>query len=322
MPHDPTGHRPRPAIGYALILTMAALFIVNAGISRAAIRGGVDTQTLTTVRVTGSVPVLVAWAALVQPRALRPPRRALLGWIVLMGIVGVAGLQWTYFVAIDRLPIGIALLLEYTAPVLVALWVRFVLGEQVGPTLWPALGLSLAGLALVGQVWQGLALDGVGVVAGLGAAVCFATYFLVGDHTIGPGGPIHVMTWAFVIAAVALNLAWPLSGLDGDVVRGSVSLGGVLDHLSAPGWLLLLWIVVAGTVAPFALALFALRHLPATVVTAVSMTEPVGVTALAWVWFEEALNPVQMVGGAVLLAGIALAQVARPPHEGEPVALT
>lgn len=313
MSDAPTGDgRARPAVGYALILTMAALFIVNAGISRATIWGGIDTQTLTTVRVTGSVPILVVWAAVVHRAALRPPRPSMVAWIVVMGIVGVAGLQWTYFVAIDRLPIGVALLLEYTAPVLVALWVRFAMGRAVGPELWPALGLSLVGLALVGEVWEGLSLDGIGVIAGLGAAVCLATYFLVGDHTTAPRGPIHVMTWAFLIAAATLNVVWPITRLDGDVVTGSISLGGALDHLSAPGWLLLAWIVVGGTVAPFALALFALRHLPATVVTTVSMTEPVGVTVLGWLWFDETLVPVQVLGGVIVLVGIALAQTARP----------
>jgi drug/metabolite transporter (DMT)-like permease len=302
-------------VGYALVLTGAVMFILNAGVARATIRGGVDPGTLTTVRVTGSAVVYALWAVVADRSALRPPRGRMLGWMLLMGIVGVALLQWTYLVAIDRLPIGIALLLEYTAPVLIALWARFVAHEPVGRAIWPALGLALGGLALVAQVWDGLAFDGLGVLAGLAAAVCFATFYLVGEHGISEQDPIWVVLWSFVIAAVALNLVWPITDLTGDDLTRQVSLGGELAHVEVPGWALLLWIVVPGSVAPFALTMYALRHLPATVVSIVSMAEPIGVAALGWAWFGESLTPVQLLGGVAVLAGILLAQRARQaPH--------
>jgi drug/metabolite transporter (DMT)-like permease len=120
-----------------------------------------------------------------------------------------------------------------------------------------------------------------------------------------------VILWAFLIAAVFLNLIWPLTRLDGDIVTGSVSLGGSLDDVTVPGWALLLWVVTLGSVAPFALNLFALRHLPATVVVVVAMVEPVGVTALGWAWFDETLGLIQLAGGAAVVGGIMLAQSAR-----------
>lgn len=311
----------RPAVGYALVLGGAVLFIINAGVSRASIRAGVDPQTLTTLRATGSVPIFALWALLWDRDALRPPRGRMIGWLIVMGVVGVAMLQWTYFVALDRLPIGIALLVEYTAPVLVALWARFVSREPVSARIWPALALSLAGLGVVARVWDGLAFDGLGLVAGFGAAVCFAVYFLVGDHGIADRDPLHVILWAFLIAAVFLNVIWPLTRLDGSVVTGTVSLGGSLEDVTLPGWALLLWVVTLGSVAPFALNLFALRHLPATVVVVVAMVEPVGVTALGWAWFDETLGVVQLLGGAAVVAGIMLAQSARrsaPPPTQPP----
>lgn len=312
---------PRPRVGYGLVVAAAALFIVNAGVSRATIRAGVDPQTLTTVRVSGAVPVFLLWALPLDRSALRPPRGRMIGWLVVMGVVGVALLQWTYFVAIDRLPIGIALLIEHTAPVLVALWARFIARQPVSARIWPALGLSLAGLGAVARVWDGLAFDGLGLLAGAGAAVCFAVYFLVGDHGVADRDPLHVVLWAFLVAAVFLNLLWPLTRLDGDVVTTSASLGGALEDLTVPGWGLLTWVVVLGTVAPFALNLFSLRHLPPTIVAVVSMVEPIGVTALGWAWFGEELAPVQMLGGAAVIAGIVLAQSARRtgPGDDEPV---
>jgi drug/metabolite transporter (DMT)-like permease len=100
-----------------------------------------------------------------------------------------------------------------------------------------------------------------------------------------------------------------------------VSLLGRLAGVSAPVWAVLAWIVVVGTVAPFGLTLLALRHLSATTVTMVAMLEPIGVSALGWVWFAESLDAVALTGGVAVVAGIVLAQSARrapvlvePPH--------
>jgi drug/metabolite transporter (DMT)-like permease len=309
----------RPALGYALVLGGAVLFVLNAGVSRVAIRAGVDATSLTTLRLTGAVIVFGVLAAVLRPSALRlPPVRELL-LLVVLGVVGVAGLQWTYFVAIDRLPLGIALLLEYTAPVLVALWVRLVEKEPVRARMWVAIALSLVGLATVAQAWQGLTFDGLGVLAGLGAAVCFATYFLLGEHQVGDSDPLSVIFWGFLVGAVLLNVVQPVTAVDADVLTASTSLLGALDGWSMPVWVLLVWIVVAGTVAPFFSALLALRHLRATIVTMVAMLEPVGAAILGWAWFAESLSPVQVLGGVTVVAAILLAQSARLPPSHEPV---
>ncbi len=308
----------RRPVAYAMVVTAAACFTVNAGVSRVVLRAGVDPTTLTTLRVTGAVLVLAAWAALLKPAALRPPRGPRLALVAVMGVVGVAGLQWTYFVAIDRLPIGLALLLEHTAPVLVALYVRVVRRELVRPRAWVALGLALLGLALVAQVWQGFVLDGVGVLGGLGAAVCFATYFLLGESGVSEEEPLTVVLWSFVVAAVLMNLASPLTALDTDLLTAETTLLGTLAGWSAPVWALLVWVVVLGTVTPFALELYALQTLPATAVVVVAMLEPVGVTVLGWLWFGEALSWVQQLGAAGVIVGILLAQTARRQAVSEP----
>jgi drug/metabolite transporter (DMT)-like permease len=228
-------------------------------------------------------------------------------------------------VAIDRLPLGLALLLEYMAPVLVALWARFVQHEPVRGRMWVAIALSVSGLAVVAQVWHGMAFDALGVLAGLGAAVCFATYFLLGEHQVGGADPLPVILWSFLAAAVVLNVARPVTSIDTDVLTSSTSLLGALDEWTLPVWAMLAWIVLAGTVIPFFTALLALRHLPATIVTMVAMVEPVGAAALGWAWFAESLTVLQVLGGVTVVGAILLAQSARmadsEPVE-PPVALT
>lgn len=310
----------RPGFGYALVVVAAGFFIVNAGVSRVVLRAGVDPATLTTLRVTGALAVFVLWALAGQRGALRPPAGRDLVLVLALGAVGVAALQWAYFVAVDRLPVGVALLLEYTAPVLVALWARFVRHEPVRERMWIAIALSLAGLAVVARVWDGLTLDAVGVAAGLGAAVSFAAYFLLGESSVSEQEPLRVILWAFAVGAVLMNALAPVTGLTGGGT--TTSLLGTLADLSAPVWALLVWIVVLGTVLPFALELYALRHLAATVVVLVAMLEPVGAVVLGWAWFGEALTGVQLLGGATVITGIVLVQSARrAPAHPEPVPL-
>lgn len=313
-----------PRRGYLLVAVGAACFIVNAGVSRVIQAAGVDSMTLTTTRCTGTALVLLAFV-LARGERLHLPR----GWreiavVIGFGVTGVALVQYLYFVAIDRLPVGIALLLEFTAPVLVALFARFVYREPVRDRMWVGIACSLGGLAMVAQVWDGLALDLVGVLAGLGAAVSLATYFLLGEHSVGSDPPLHVLTEAFIVATVFWNLVQPVTGLWRTDLMSPRPLGGTLDHLQAPVWLLIAWMVLLGTVAPFLAELSALRHLSATEVTLIGMLEPVGAAVLGWLWFSERLGPVQVLGIAVVLVGIGLAQTARiaRPDSDSPLILT
>ncbi|MEV7397809.1 EamA family transporter [Aeromicrobium sp. NPDC092404] len=296
-------------LGYALVVLAAVLFGVNGGVSRVAMGSGLSPESFTTLRITGATLVFVAYAACFRRSALRRPRGSSLLLIIGLGLVGVTALQLTYNVAIDRLPLGIALLIEYLAPVLVVLWVRFVRKEPVRGRMWLAVALAIGGLAVVSRAWNGLQFDGLGVVMALLAAVSFATYFLLGEHHVGFDDPLRVILWAFVVATVAMNLIqpiWTTPALD-----GSTSLLGRLADHSANPWLVIAIVVVPGTVMPFFLEMVALRHLPATIVVVVAMLEPVIANVLGWAWFRESLTPIQVVGAVAVLAGIVLAQTSR-----------
>lgn len=320
-------HTRSPAAGIALVVLGAGCFTVNAGVSRVALRAGVDPAMLTTIRVTATFLVLAAIAVAFRRTALRAPRGRLLVLVVAHGLVGVAALQWTYFVAIDRLPVGMALLLEYQAPILVALWALLVQRAPVGRGVWLGLVLAVLGLAAATEVWEGARFDGLGVAAGLAAAVCFAGYFLIGEAALEEPGsdpdPLRVILWSFAVAAVALNVFVPVTGFDRSLLDDRVSLLGVFDTTTVPLWLVLTWVVVLGTVVPFFAELFALSFVRATTVTVIAMLEPIGVSALGWAWFGESLGPVAVIGCLVVVAGILVAQAARSEdthneHAGPP----
>ncbi len=312
-----------PALGVGLVVLGAACFTVNAGVSRVALRSGVDPAMLTTIRVTCTFLGLLLLAACFRRSALRPPPGRMLVLVVVHGLVGVAALQWTYFVAIDRLPVGMALLLEYQAPVLVALWARFGQGEQVRPRLWLGLVLAVGGLAAATEVWQGARFDGIGVLAGLAAAVCFAGYFLIGEAGVGALDPLRVILWSFGVATVALNVVTPITGFDAGPLDRHVSLLGGLADTDVPLWLVLGWVVVLGTLVPFFAELFALSFVRATTVTVIALLEPIGVSALGWAWFDESLGPVAIICCLAVVSGILIAQSARGSHiDVEPPTLT
>ena len=291
-------------------MTLAALlFAVNASVSKVLLEAGVDPARLTAVRCTGAALGLGLVLLVVAPGRLRVSARELPALVVL-GLAGAAMVQWLYFVAIDRLPVGIALLLEFTAPVLVALYTRVVRREAVRRRTWIAIGLAFSGLALVAQVWRDSGLDPLGIAAGLAAAACLATYFLVGARAAASRDPASLTFYMFAFGALFWAVARPWWSFDSAEFAMTTSLLGVLDELAVPVWMGVAWVIVLGTLAPYSLNLAALRHVPPTIVGAVGMCEPVAAAVVAWAWLGQALRPIQMVGGGVVLAGVALAQQA------------
>jgi drug/metabolite transporter (DMT)-like permease len=307
----PAAHRRR---GLAQVTAAAVLFGLNASVSKVVLEAGVVPRQLAALRCTGVALGLLVVVGLTSPARLRVSWRGL-RQLAVLGVVGAALIQWFYFVAIDRLPVGIALLLEFTAPVLVAVFARLVLREDVRPVVWLALVLSLAGLGLVAQVWQDARLDALGVAAGLGGAACLATFLLLGRHSGSVHDPVAVNFWMFAWASAFWLVVEPPWGIDRAPLRGSTSLLGALESVEVPVWVAVGWVIALGTLAPYALDLAALRHLPATTVGAVGMLEPVVAAGVAWLWLEQALTTTQVVGGLIVLAGVALAQAARNPVE-------
>jgi len=301
----------RAALGYTMTLAAAMLFSVNGSVSKLALEAsGMGTLRWTELRSTGAFVGLLVGLLVLAPQRLRVSRREALSLLV-YGVVGFVFVQWLYFVAIYRLPIGIGLLLEFTAPVLVVLWARFVWHERVRARVWPALGLVLAGLALVAQVWAGLTLDEIGVAAGLIASVALAVYFLAGERLVARRDPYSLVCLAIGTAAGFWAIVQPWWSFPFSTLAESAALPGFSDNASVPVWALAVCTILLGTIAPFVLSIGALQHLPATTVTIVATFEPVAASVVAWAWLGETLVAVQIVGGAVVLAGILLAETSR-----------
>jgi drug/metabolite transporter (DMT)-like permease len=119
-----------------------------------------------------------------------------------------------------------------------------------------------------------------------------------------------------LFSTVFWAVAQPLWSFPSEVVDDDVSLLGNLSEHSLPVWVLMAWVIVFGTIVPFALLVGSLRHLSATRVGIAAMFEPVGATIVAYLWLDEALSALQLLGGGLVLAGILLAQTAREDRSG------
>jgi len=294
-----------------ILLTLAALMFASNGIaSKLLLNDYISAWRLAQVRSISTFIILAAYIAWRAPKTLRITKREV-PRLAALGIIGIAAVNGAYFLAISRMHVSIALLIEFTAPVWIVLYLRFVRKKHVPNEMWAALILALLGLAFVAQVWQGLTLDGIGVLAALGAAFALAFFFLAGEGITSQRDVQSVTMWGFGFAALGWSLLMPIWTFPFDVFTVSIPLEGALDGYSAPGWVLILYVVLIGTVVPYLLTLNGLRNLSASTTSAFGMLEPIFAGAVAWFWFNESWTVIQLIGGVIVIAGIYMADRAR-----------
>jgi drug/metabolite transporter (DMT)-like permease len=300
----------RPALGYAMVALAATLFAVNGTVSKVILGSGIDSQQLTEVRCAGALIGLTLIAVATRPSSLRIRRNELV-LLVALGVGGLALVQWSYFFAIHRVEIGIALVIQFVGPILVALWARFAYGEHVRRRIWIALALALAGLVLMVEIWHAHRPNTAGLAAAALAAITYAAYILLAERGVRRRDPISLSAWGFLFATLFWSLLAPWWNFPRGRVGAEASLLGNLASSHLPLWALMLWMVVLGTIVPFALVVAALRHVSATRVGITAMLEPVLAIVIAWAWLGESLDVTQVSGAAATLAGISLAQTSR-----------
>jgi drug/metabolite transporter (DMT)-like permease len=310
MPAESVVRERQPAVGYAMALGAGTLFAINGTVSKVILESGMSSLRLTQVRSTGALIGLALIILATRPQDLRTNRRELL-YLAAFGVFGVAFVQLFYFLAIHRLEIGVSLLIQYLGPLLVALFAFFVLKEHVRGRLWIALALALGGLTLVVDLWHGVSLDGLGVLFSLCSAVTFAGYMLLAERAVGRRDPISLLCFGFFFATAFWAIAQPWWSFPFELPGRSVSLLGRLSDVHMPIWLLLTWMILLGTIVPFFLIVGSLRHITATRAGILAMVEPVVASIVAYAWLGETLNGTTLIGGAVVLCGIVLAQTAR-----------
>ncbi|MGW2420741.1 EamA family transporter [Streptomyces sp. NPDC001709] len=303
-------------VGLGLALASALAFGGSGVAAKPLIEAGLDPLDVVWLRVAGAAVVMLPVA--VRHRALLRRRPALLAGF---GLLAVAGVQACYFAALSRIPVGVALLIEYLAPALVLGWVRFVQRRPV--TRAAALGVILAagGLACVVEIWSGLSLDALGLLLALGAACCQVGYFVLADHGGDAGDeapdPLGVIAYGLLVGALVLTVVARPWSMRWSVLTGSADMNGT----AVPALALLGWIVLIATVVAYVTGVLSVRRLSPQVAGVVACLEAVIATVLAWVLLGEHLSAPQVVGGVVVLVGAFIAQSSAPAKgPAEPVA--
>ncbi|TMG34488.1 MAG: DMT family transporter [Chloroflexi bacterium] len=289
----------RLALGYAFALGGATCFGIGGVIAKTAFNAGVEPAVLAEWRVLFGFLAFLAIVAAWRPAALRI-RRADLTLFLAFGVAGLAGVSLVFYLAIQRIPIGVALVIEYTGPILLLVWARL-RGRRVGGRLWLAAALALAGCFFAAGAYDAALreLNGVGLALAAADAVIFALYFALAERLQTRYSTSTVLVWGFGFALVGWSVVRPL---------------WTLPWTTTPpeAYALLAAVVVVATVIPFALTLGAIALIPAARVGLAGTFEPAVAAVAAWVVLGERLEPLQLVGGAIVLAGVVLAQSLRP----------
>ena len=301
--------------GEIYLILGATLFAFNGVVAKVVLAEGLSPWRLTQVRSGGAFFILITFFLLFKRHELRATRQEV-PWLIAFGVVAVVLVQALYFVAIGRIYLGTALLIEFTAPIWILLFMRFVLKKQVDRLLWLALALSFSGLIVVTQVWRGLTLDGIGLLAAFLDSIALAGYFLIAEK-LGKTKTGAVMTvWGFGIGTLIMAFMMPLWSFPTEYFTISMQLPEFLDQYSLPGWMLIGWVVVFGTLLPYLLVIAGLRILSASTASIIGILEPVLASLFAWWFLSEVLNNVQLAGAIVVVIGIYFANRARDrsPH--------
>ena len=296
------------ARGVLAVALAAALWAGAAAVASSLFDRGVEPIELVAARAVvatvGFALIPAAWSS--RGRREQTAGRQKVVWVVALGLA-LALVNLAYYVAIERLAVAVAIVLQYSAPALVVLWTTFVARRRPSGQVVIALVAAMAGVVLVSEVVGGDlgSFDALGVAMGLASAILFASYTLLSERVERYYGPLNAVFRAFAIA----SLVW---------IVFLVPRGWPSPFLESENILPILFVGLAGTLAPFSLYVWGVSHIRSERASIAATLEPVLAALFAWLWLEESLSPVQIAGGALVLGAVLALQVRRNALTGAP----
>lgn len=294
-----------------IYLVLGALFFSFNGVISTLVLDHLSPFRLTQVRCIGAFAILFIVVASRNFQSLKATRREV-PTLVLLGIVGFAAVQAGYFLGIERgVPLSLVLIIEFTAPIWIVLWIRFVRKKAVPGGMWGGIALSFIGLIFIAKVWDGLTFDLLGIIGALISAFALAVYFLVGSKVGETRSAQSITVWGLGMAGLTWAIVMPVWQFPFEVFTMDMNLQGIFDGTFVPGWVLITWVILMGTIVPYLFVVGGLRRLSPSTSSVMGMLEPVLAGAFAWIWLAQSWAPIQLGGAAIVLVGIYIADKAK-----------
>lgn len=293
-------------LGLLFAIGSAFTFGMSGPLAKSLMEAGWSPTAAVTARLAGGALVMVIFATIIKPdwfsEALQHRRT-----VIAYGLIPIAGAQLCYYNAVAHLSVAVALLLEYTAPILVVGWLWATTRRRPSTLTLGGVALALAGIMLVLDVFSGAHINTVGVAWALAAAVCAACYFMMSDEVSSDGSGLTSITLAaggLVVGAVAVGALG---------VAGVLPLTFTTNDAVVAGWTTS-WVVpvvalgLIPTAIAYTLGIMGIARLRPRFASLVGLSEVMFAVLIAWVVLGEAIGVTQAVGGAVVLLGLALAR--------------
>ena len=298
-------------LGLLFAIGSAFAFGMSGPLAKSLMETGWSPTAAVTARLAGGAFAMVVYATMMKPDWVR---EAIEHWktVIAYGIVPIAGAQLCYYNAVSHLSVAVALLLEYTSPVLVVGWLWATTRRSPSRLTMAGVALAVAGIMLVLGLFQSGGLSGgninlAGVGWGLGAAICAACYFMMSDEVTADGSGLNSVTLAaggLVVGAVAVGLLgvsglMPLTFTANDTVIAGVTTSWLVPVVA---------LALIPTAIAYLLGIMGIARLRPRFASLVGLAEVMFAVLAAWALLGEALTPTQALGGAVVLGGLVLAR--------------
>jgi drug/metabolite transporter (DMT)-like permease len=289
--------RQQNKLGYLYVVLAAVLFAISGTASKFLFHSGLTPFQLIQLRTTLAFTCLLIWLSLRHPALLRISLSDL-PYFMALGVLGIGSAQFLYLFAISKINVAAAILLHYTGPVFVALYVVFVQRQKIGTTSILAILGTLVGCFLVVGAYnlQLLELNRIGIISGLLAAVAFAVYSLLSDYGMRKYTLWTVLLYGLLFAALMWNVLHP-------------PLEAILHGYSAVQWGWIFFIGICGTVFPFGLYFEGIKRIRPTHASITATLEPISAGVIAAVFLGEVMLPLQVLGGALVIVSIIFLQL-------------
>jgi drug/metabolite transporter (DMT)-like permease len=304
-------------LGLLFAVGSAFTFGMSGPFAKSLMVAGWSPTAAVTARLAGGALVMAIFATIVKPDWIREAREHA-RVVVAYGLVPIAGAQLCYYNAVSHLSVGVALLLEYTAPILVVGWIWGTTRHRPRAMTLAGVGLAIAGIMLVLNIFAGAAgpatsgsggahVNAIGVAWGLAAAICAACYFMMSDQVAADGSGLSAITLSaggLVVGAVAVALL----GLSGAMPLTFTANNAVVAGLTVPWWVPVIMLALIATAVAYTLGISGVARLRPSFASLVGLGEVLFAVLSAWVLLGEAVTVTQAVGGVVVLLGLALAR--------------